>query len=112
MHLGSEGRSRKQLGLAGVASWLQVHISSVLSRELCQRVLFLLGKPDCASCLSGRGRRAGRTLRNGFNGLSEWRGLVWRGHCPSLSLWGLEKEQYTTKYQQPARLLPLGFMQF
>lgn len=46
----------------------------------------------------------------------QWRGalreLVWRGDCPSLSLRGLEKEQYITKYQQPARLLPFGFTQF
>lgn len=62
------------LGSRGSLPWLGWHhgskctSSSVLSRELCQRVLFLLESLAMpVVCLAGAGR-AGRTLRSGFDG--------------------------------------------
>lgn len=49
---------------AEVETSLPWHHGQFLNTELCQRVLFLLGKPGRASCL-------GRTLRKGLNGLQQ-----------------------------------------
>lgn len=44
MHLGSEGSSRKQLALTGVASWLQVHIQLCLEQRAVPMCAFPVGK--------------------------------------------------------------------